>query len=263
MEIEDNSQTILQQYVDGVMYWAKNRSLYNKCQHMCVTLYKSNIADRYSLSSAPLSCVLSCTELGVCVDSSLSFCVHINNIVVRVKQRANLLLKCFLSKDSSVLTKAFIVYVRPILEYCSYVWSPSTVGNINKLESVQRSFTKSLAGMHSLSYADRLKALGLERLELHADLIMCYKIVHGLVSIPFESFCELSLQQNTHGHSLKLFYFYPDCRVSFPVRVISLWNRLPSSTVLAENTLQFKTSLKAIDLSYGFAWKEVSCNCYY
>ena len=69
-------------------------------------------------------------ELGVCVDSSLSFCVHINNIVVRVKQRANLLLKCFLSKDSSVLTKAFIVYVRPILEYCSSVWSPSTVGNV-------------------------------------------------------------------------------------------------------------------------------------
>ena len=45
--------------------------------------------------------------------------------------------------------------------------------------------------MHSLFYTDRLKALGLERLELrrlHADLIICYKIVHGLVSIPFQSF---------------------------------------------------------------------------
>ena len=50
----------------------------------------------------------------------------------------------------------------------------------------------------------------------------------------------MSLQQNTRGHALKL--FYPDSRVgvrahSFPVRVVSLWNRL--------------------------AWKEVSCNCYY
>ena len=80
---------------------------------------------------------------------------------------------CFLSKDTSVLTKAFTVNVRPLLEYCSSVWSPSTVGNINKLESVQRSFTKRLTGIHSLSYTDRLKALGLERLELrrlHADL---------------------------------------------------------------------------------------------
>jgi len=45
--------------------------------------------------------------------------------------------------------------------------------------------------MHYLSYADFLKALGLERLELrrlHPDLIVCYKIAHGLASIPFESF---------------------------------------------------------------------------
>jgi len=40
------------------------------------------------------------------------------------------------TKNSSVLTKVFTVYVRPMLEYCSSVWSPSTVGNINKLESV-------------------------------------------------------------------------------------------------------------------------------
>jgi len=80
---------------------------------MCVTLRKSDIAERYSLSSAPLSCVSSslfirllqiqsctykqqlhgmtttdaitvtavnimCIDLGDCVDSSLSFSEHIN-----------------------------------------------------------------------------------------------------------------------------------------------------------------------------------------
>ena len=72
--------------------------------------------------------------------SQLDFYSNINNIVVRAK----LLLGCFLSKDSSVLTKAFTVYVRPLLEHCSSVWSPSTVGRptINKQESVQRSLTK-------------------------------------------------------------------------------------------------------------------------
>jgi len=44
-------------------------------------------------------------------------------------------------KDPEVLTKAFVVYLRPILEYSSPVWSPSAVTYINKLESVQRSFT--------------------------------------------------------------------------------------------------------------------------
>jgi len=95
------------------------------------------------------------------------------------------------SKDPEVLTKAFVVYVRPILEYCSSVWYPSTVTPINKIESVQRSFTKRLPGFHKYSYQTRLKILGLERLEirrLYADLTMCYKIVHKLVNVTFEQF---------------------------------------------------------------------------
>ena len=39
---------------------------------------------------------------------------------------------------------AFVVYVRPILEYLSPVWFPSTVTYINKLESVQRSFYRAM-----------------------------------------------------------------------------------------------------------------------
>ena len=96
------------------------------------------------LNNVPLSRVTSCTDLGVCINSVLSFSEHINNVVVKAKQRTSLLLRSFLSKDPMLLTKAFTVYVRPMLEYCSPVWSPCHIGNINKLESVQRSFTKDL-----------------------------------------------------------------------------------------------------------------------
>jgi len=74
---------------------------------MCVTLRKSDIAERYSLSNAPLSCVLSCINLGICVDSSLSFSEHIHNNVVRAKQRAGLQLRRFLSKNCSFFTEAY------------------------------------------------------------------------------------------------------------------------------------------------------------
>jgi len=49
------------------------RLSYDKCQHMCFTLHKSDIAGSYSLSNAPMSCVLSCIDLGICVDSSVFF----------------------------------------------------------------------------------------------------------------------------------------------------------------------------------------------
>ena len=57
------------------------------------------------------------------------------------------------------LSKLFVTYVRPILEYCS-VSSPHRIDLINRLEDVQRRFTKKLNGLANLSYAKRLEILG-------------------------------------------------------------------------------------------------------
>jgi len=41
-----------------------------------------------------------------------------------------------------------------------------------------------------MNYDDRLKLLGLERLELrrlHTDLITCYKIINNLIAVQFDS----------------------------------------------------------------------------
>ena len=93
-------------------------------------------------------------------------------LVNREASRSHMCLP-ILGSRSEIVSDVFMMCQGSKRLYCSSVWSPSTVGNINKLESVQRSFTKRLTGMHSLSYTARLKAVGLERLELrrlHADL---------------------------------------------------------------------------------------------
>jgi len=77
--------------------------------------------------------------------------------------------------------------VRPIVEHNSVIWSP----DIDLIEKVQRRFTKRLYGLKCLSYADRLTKLGLYSLELrrlHPDLILCYKIVFGMVNVSFNDF---------------------------------------------------------------------------
>ena len=68
------------------------------------------------------------------------------------------------------LKRAFITYVRPLLEYASPVWSPSHIYLINVIESMQRSFTKRLPEMRTLSYSDRLERLELQTLK-HRRLI--------------------------------------------------------------------------------------------
>ena len=96
------------------------------------------------------------------IDSEINFKEHIYDITAAANQRSFLIKKCFLSKDTSSLVKAFKAYVRPLVENCSPVWSPSNTGLITKLESVQRRFTKSLLGMSSSSYSERLRLLNLD-----------------------------------------------------------------------------------------------------
>ena len=88
------------------------------------------------------------------MDCEMTFEEHIYNITGAANQRAFLIKKCFPSKDPSLFVKAFKVYICSLVEYCSPVWSPSNIGLITKLESVQRSFAKGLSGM-SFSYSER------------------------------------------------------------------------------------------------------------
>ena len=116
----------------------------------------------------------------------LNFRTHIAKIVNKAHQRCNILLRCFTHTSVSLLLKAYLIYVRPNVEYASVVWSPSCSSLITKLEKVQRCFTKRLSGLSKMSYPDRLKTLSLPTLEartLTADLIFCYKIINGLVSL--------------------------------------------------------------------------------
>ena len=79
---------------------------------------------------------------------------------------AYLIHKCFTPRDAATLWRAFVVYVRPSLEYATFVWSPHRVGQVKRVESVQRKFTKRLPGYYSLDYKSQLMRLHEDSLEL-------------------------------------------------------------------------------------------------
>ena len=74
---------------------------------------ETDFPQTYLLCGDVLPSVLECKDLGITVDSTLSFTGHICNIVAKAKLRSSQILRFFLSKDPQVLTKAFVVYVRP------------------------------------------------------------------------------------------------------------------------------------------------------
>ena len=101
------------------------------------------------------------------------------------------ILRCFNCRDPVLLTKAFILYERPLLEYYSPVWAPVYVKDISLIEIVQRKFTKRISGMNDLSYPQRLTKLELETLEvrrLKTDSITMFKILQNIIHTHFNDF---------------------------------------------------------------------------
>jgi len=245
----------MQDALNRLLKWSDTWQLgiaYKKCSALPVGCLSLNCA--FSCGSntvANASCV---RDLGVLIDSNLSFVEHINHVVAKAHARSCLIHKCFLSRDTSTLVRAFITYVRPLLEYCSCVWSPHFKNSIYKVESVQRNFTKRLRGLSNLSYSDRLAALNLPSLELRRlriDLIWCYKILFGVVDMPVDDFFELSLVKHTRGHSFKLFKRRSNtCARSsfFSERVVNAWNSLPRDTNF-NSVAGFKRSVAKVDFT--------------
>ena len=98
----------------------------------------------FFLSTTQLPYTDTVKDLGINIGPNLKFCQHIPEIPARANQRSHRIHRCFLSRQIEHLIKAFIVYVRPLLEYASPVWSPSQLYAINAIERVQRSYTKRL-----------------------------------------------------------------------------------------------------------------------
>ena len=86
--------------------------------------------------------------------------------------------------------------VLPILEYCCQLWHPVVLGDVRKIEAVQRTFTSRITGMRQLSYWDRLKQLKLYSLERRRErylIIYVWKMIRGLVP-NFEEAGSIKLQ---------------------------------------------------------------------
>ena len=183
--------------------------------------------------------------------------MRINEIVGRAYQRVNLLFRSFVSRNVSLLTRAFLTYVRLILEYCTAIWSPHQSYLIDKIERVQRYFTRRVLIRIKLPYMERLQMLNLELLEarrIKFDLKLCFKIITGLCDFDVDAFFKLALKPllPCRGHNKKL--IKPICNDNwqlnfFSNRIVNIWNSLSPELVNSKSMDIFAANLKKFDIS--------------
>ena len=156
--------------LSAVVAWSKIWQLSlasSKCGSLFLHGKKSHVDnDVLVIDGSPLFTFDTVKDLGVLIDTDLSFSPHIKSIVSKAKQRIYLMFKSFHSRDVALFVFAYKTYILPILDYNSPIWSPYKLSDIDKLEDVQRFYTKRLKGLWYLSYKQRLVACNLVSLEL-------------------------------------------------------------------------------------------------
>ena len=127
----------LNMLVDWAEEWQLSISI-SKCSilHLGAQKMRKSTPATYFINRNQLSDLASVNDLGVTIDEHLSFSKHINNIARKAHARCSLIMKCFQSKRLDCLVKAYVTYVRPLLEYNSPVRSTHCAKNIRTLERV-------------------------------------------------------------------------------------------------------------------------------
>ena len=260
----------LQQALDTIVKWSTEWQLtINVSKCMCKRLKPSSAhsnTPQYTINGTPLTVSSHVKDLGIVVDDHLSYADHISEITSKANQRVGILFRGFLTRDLNLLRRAFVTYVRPILEYGTVLWSPTLKKYIDQIENVQRRFTKRIPEISELPYFERLKRLNLETLEvrrLRFDLVYYFKILHNLTphdSNDFFSFHHppTTLRDNTPLIEIptkgnRSFFS------SFRYRAATCWNNLSPQIKLTDCLAKFKKLLFSLDLTpflYGTSYTD-------
>jgi len=123
--------------LDRIAAWCRDWQLQMAIKKCCL-LRTGSIPTNIDLyiNGSKLPEVSTAKDLGIIFDSQLFFTTHISSIACTANQRVNLLFRFFLTRKRSVLVKAYVTYVRPILEYNSVVWSLYKIGDVFCIEKV-------------------------------------------------------------------------------------------------------------------------------
>ena len=198
-------------------------------------------------------------DLGVFVDPLLDFDVHMTTQIKKARGIAAMILRSITSRSSDILIPLYKALVRPILEYASVVWCPYLKKDKQRIETVQRHFTKNIEGMNTLEYEERLRKLNLPTLEfrrLRGDLIETYKITHNIYDpLTTKTLFSYDVDERTRSHTLKFYksrFNKTKFQNFFTNRVINIWNTLPKLIVTSESLNIFKNRMDLHFYEYKF-----------
>ncbi len=98
--------------------------------------------------------------------------------------------RAFHYRDKTTFVRLYKQYVRTHLEFAIQAWQPWYQKDMEVLEKVLERAVKMIGGLKGSTCKEKLKELGLQSLEerrQEADLVLAYKVLHGICPVDAES----------------------------------------------------------------------------
>lgn len=188
--------SLLQEDLNRLSKWCKDNCIKlnsNKCLHIKFTRKLKPLNTSYYIDEIRLREEGIVKDLGITLDSKLTYLPHIDDIVKRASRMLGFVIrngKVFKNSRTKILL--YNSLVRSILEYCSTVWRPHYSTHILRLERVQKRFLWHLAYSDGYakklpSYADRAKHFKISVLNQRRDILdiaFLFKILRNQIDCP-------------------------------------------------------------------------------
>ena len=140
---------LLQEDLDRLTAWSVRWGLAlnpKKCKSFTITLRRAPVRTQYFINGARLEHVGEIRDLGITLDTKLTFAAHVSSIVSRANRNLGLLIRSFqtggkktkFSRNS--LKCAYFSNVRSVLEYGSVIWAGAAESHTVRIDRVQHKF---------------------------------------------------------------------------------------------------------------------------
>ena len=124
-------------------------------------------------------------DLGVIVNDKATFDDHVDKVCAKVNQKAGWILRTFKCRTTWFMKLMWKTLIQGHIDYCSQLYQPVRSGKLQRIEDLQKSYTKKIPELKNMNYWERLNSLKMNsqqrRYERYRIIYTC-KVLEGSVS---------------------------------------------------------------------------------
>ena len=142
----------------------------SKSVHLCYSKQGLTDTHNYTLNGSEVIQKETHRDLGIIMCADLSWNSHCVSLCQKSYKILGLLCRSFSNHSVKVRKQLYLTLVRSKITYCSPIWRPNLIKDIDMLEKIQRRATKYILSDYVSDYKCRLTSLGILPLMMFFEL---------------------------------------------------------------------------------------------